>query len=89
MEEMLNQAREILKNDPNLARLVIREEGGEFHLFKGDDRFARLLPTEKKGVWRMEYFQNRERWESIDFRGSLKECLAFLSENTHYHFWEG
>jgi hypothetical protein len=37
----------------------------------------------------MEYFRNREGWECIDFTGTLKECLEFLSENEHYLFWEG
>lgn len=89
MQENLRQAKETLKDDPRLAGLVVRAEGGELHLFMGDDRFARLIPTEKKGVWRLEYFYNRERWESIDFRGALRDCIVFLSENTHYHFWEG
>lgn len=68
--------------------LKIREVEGELHLFRGDDHFARLIPTEKEGIWRMEYFHNLERWECYDFRGSLKECLAFLTEKHHYLFWE-
>lgn len=88
MDDMLSEARGLLRSDPKLADLIIREEDGEFHLFRGDDRFARLLPSGQEGVWRMEYFRNRERWECIDFRGTLKECLGFLSENDHYLFWE-
>ncbi|BCR06133.1 hypothetical protein DESUT3_32020 [Desulfuromonas versatilis] len=89
MQELLRQTREILKRDPRLAGLRVSADEGELHLLVGDDRFARLLPTDKQGVWRLEYFHNRERWESIDFRGTLRECVQFLSENTHYHFWEG
>ncbi len=89
MTDILEQARQMLRASPRLAELTVREEDDEFHLWRGDARFARLIPTEKAGVWRMEYFQNRERWEVIDFKGTFKECLAFLSENTHYHFWEG
>lgn len=89
MEDLLNEARSLLGTNAKLSGLVIRKEGDEFHLFRGDDHFARLRPTEKEGIWCMEYFRNRERWECLDFRGSLKECLAFLSENDHYLFWEG
>lgn len=89
MSVNLDKARHRLQVDPHLADLQIREEGGELHLFRGDKGFARLLPTEKKGVWRMEYFQNLERWESFDFRGTLEECLDFLAEKSHYLFWEG
>jgi hypothetical protein len=89
MDDMLSKAKYVLKTDPKLADLIVREERGELHLFRGDDRFARLIPAEKEGMWRMEYFHNLERWESIDFEGSLQECLEFLSNNPHYLFWEG
>lgn len=89
MDELLKQAVEFLHADPNLADVAVHEEGGELHLLRGDDRFARLRPSEHKGVWRMEYFQNRERWEVTEFQGTLRECLDFLAENAHYQFWEG
>jgi hypothetical protein len=89
MNEMLDRARRLLQTDPKLADLVAREEGGELHLLRGDDRFARLIPTGREGVWRMEYFRNLERWECVDFQGTLEECLDFLAENSHYLFWEG
>lgn len=89
MENMLSEARHFIRSDPKLAGLVIREVEGELHLLQGDERFARLLPGDREGVWRMEYFRNRESWECLDFTGTLKECLEFLSENEHYLFWEG
>lgn len=89
MSELLQRAQEIVRGHASLADLEISEEGGELQLFKGDERFARLIPTSREGLWRMEYCENRERWECIDFRGGLEECLAFLQENTHYHFWQG
>ena len=89
MDDMLSKARQLLANDPKLAGLTVREDQGELHLRRGDESFARLIPTEKKGVWRLESFRNLERWECLDFRGSLEECLAFLAENPHYLFWEG
>jgi hypothetical protein len=87
MENMLDEARHIIRSNPKLADLVVREVDGELHLFRGDDRFGRLLPEDGKGAWRMEYFRNREGWECLDFTGTLKECLEFLSENEHYLFW--
>lgn len=89
MGDMLSEARDFLQAHRKLADLVIHEEEGEFHLFRGDDRFARLIPTEHEGIWRLEYFRNRERWECMDFMGTVPECLAFLAENEHYLFWEG
>jgi hypothetical protein len=89
MDEMLNQARHLLATDPKLAHLQVREEAGELHLFRGDDSFARHIPDDRTGVWRMEVFRNLERWECLDFQGTLEECLAFLSENPHYLYWEG
>ena len=89
MDTMLDEARRIVRSNPKLAGLAVHEQEGELHLLRGDDRFARLLPGEREGLWRMEYFRNREGWECIDFAGTLKECLEFLSENEHYLFWEG
>lgn len=89
MNELLKQAMEVLRSDPKLAEVVVREENGELHLLRGDDRFARIKPSEHKGLWWMEYFQNRERLEVTEFQGTLRECLDFLAENAHYQFWEG
>jgi hypothetical protein len=89
MENTLNEARRAIRSNPKLVGLVIREVEGELHLFRGDDLFVRLLPGDREGAWRMEYFRNRESWECLDFTGTLKECLEFLSENEHYLFWEG
>lgn len=89
MNPDLNEARNLLRTDPKFAGLTVREEEGEFHLFRGDDRFARLIPTEQVDEWRMEYFQNLERWECIDFKGTFKECMDYLLDNIHYVFWEG
>lgn len=88
MANMLDEARRAIWSDPRLSGLDVREVEGELHLLQGDDRFARLLPG-RDDLWRMEYFRNRESWECLDFRGTLKECLEFLLENEHYLFWEG
>jgi len=89
MDNLLSTARRLLERDPKFAGVVIREEGGELHLLRGDDSFARLIPGEREGVWRIEVFRNMERWECLDFIGTLEECLGFLAENPHYRFWEG
>jgi hypothetical protein len=89
MKEILKDVEHYLRVDPRLVGFGVREENGELHLVRGDDRFARLLPDEKKGVWRMEYFRNEEQWELLDFRGTLKECLDYIAENPHFLFWEG
>lgn len=89
MDDMLKQARQLLTAYPKLADLQVREEGGELHLLRGDDCFARLLPGVRKGVWRLEVFRNQEQWECLDFQGTLSECMVFLTESPHYNFWEG
>ncbi|MEJ2699728.1 MAG: hypothetical protein P8Z70_08730 [Desulfuromonadales bacterium] len=89
MREILNEAEHYLGLDPKLADFEAREEDGELHLIRGDDRFARLIPDETKGIWRMEYFRNEEQWELLDFRGTLKECLDYIADNLHFLFWEG
>lgn len=89
MENMLSEARHAIGSDPKFFGLVVQEVEGELHLLQGDDRFARLRPGGEEGRWVMEYFRNRESWECLDFAGTLKECLEFLSENEHYLFWEG
>jgi len=89
MKQNLQAAIRFAKAHPQLAEFDISIQGNELHLSKDGDSFARLLPTEKEQQWRMEYFHQEERWEHIDFTGTLEECLAFLAENTHYLFWEG
>jgi len=89
MDDLLNLARKMLAADPRLADLQVRQESGELHLFRGDDCFARLIPADRAGAWRVEVFRNLDRWECLDFRGTLDECLTFLTENPHYFFWEG
>jgi len=89
MDDLLGMARRLLERDPKLAGVLVREEGGELHLLRGDDCFARLIPGEREGVWRIEVFRNMERWECLDFLGSMEECVDFLLENPHYSFWEG
>ena len=89
MKRILKEAVRIAQSDPHLATFEISARGNELHLSKGGESFARLLPTQKENHWRMEYFHQEDRWEHIDFRGTLEECLAFLAENTHYLFWEG
>jgi len=89
MKRLLKEAREAIKKEPKLAAYSIHAVGGELHLAKGDEVFTRLVPTDAPGLWRMEHFQNRKRWEHIDFTGSLHECLEFLASSPHYLFWEG
>jgi hypothetical protein len=89
MDDQLDRARQLLAADVKLVDLFVREEGGELHLLRGDDCFARLIPGEREAVWRLEVCRNLERWECLDFQGTLEECLVFLSENPHYLFWEG
>jgi len=89
METTIQQAERYLRNHiPPPEDMEIREVDGEIHLSRRDETFARLIPTEKKGVWRMEYFRNREEWELSDIQGSLEECLTFLTDQHHYLFWE-
>ena len=89
MEESLARAIIFLKTKPELSGYEVRHVEGELHLSKGSDCFVRLTPVQKGGAWSMKHFHNRERWECIDFVGSLEECLGFLSDNFHYLYWEG
>lgn len=89
MDAALTEARNLVRSDPKFAGLEVRELEGRLYLARGDDHFARLFPAETAGMWRMEYFHNLERWQFVDFQGTLRECLEFLSENEHYQFWEG
>lgn len=65
-----------------------RLSDSEIHLEKEGDSFARLVPCDKPGMWRIEIFKNMEEWEILDFSGSLSDCLAFLSEHPRYLYWE-
>lgn len=87
MKQSLIEAKQIAEADSHLSDFDIHIEGNELRLTKKGESFTRLIPKEKNGQWRMEYFLNRERWEHIEFSGTLKECLTFLSENPHYLFW--
>ncbi|PLX86275.1 MAG: hypothetical protein C0617_01455 [Desulfuromonas sp.] len=89
MTETLDKVKQVLGADPRFAEVLVREDGRELHLFRGDAHFARLIPMPKEGRWRMELFRNLEEWECLDFQGRLEECLEFLSDNPHYLFWEG
>lgn len=89
MKNMLAKARRIALADPHLSQFDIHIEGNELHLCKEGECFARLIADDPPGVWRMAYFHNLERWEYLDITGTLEECLAFLSDNPHYLFWEG
>jgi len=89
MDRLLEEARLLIEREPKLAGYDIHAVGKELHLAKGDEVFTRLIPTDRPDRWRMEYFQNRKRWEHIDFTGSLHECLEFLASSPHYLFWEG
>ena len=70
MDDMLNQARHLLATDPKLADLQVREESGELHLLRGDDCFARLIPGEREGVWRMEVFRNRHSCDPVGWEAT-------------------
>ncbi|WP_305044668.1 hypothetical protein [Geoalkalibacter sp.] len=85
---LLEQVREKLDQDARLAGCLISREGAEIHLARGDELFVRLIPAPVKGAWRMESFRNQERWEIIEFQGSLDECLEFLGAHPHYLFFE-
>ena len=89
MEKKLKAAKERIQSRKSFENLVVHEEDDELHLKRGDDHFARLIPTDKEGIWRLEAFRNIERWECLNFQGTLDECLDFLAENEHYRFWNG
>ncbi|WP_305041983.1 hypothetical protein [Geoalkalibacter sp.] len=85
---LLEQVRDKLGADPRLAGCRISREGEEIHLARGDELFVRLIPAAAQGLWRMESFRNQERWEIIEFQGTLDECLEFLGAHPHYLFFE-
>lgn len=87
MTEHLENARRLIAADPNLAGFQVSLDGDELHLAKGDDSFARLIPVDTSGHWRIEAFHNEKRWERIDFTGPLKECLELISASPHYFYW--
>lgn len=89
MTDMLEKAKRIALADPHLSQFDIHIEGNELHLCKEGECFARMITGDSSNQWRMAYFHNLERWEYIDFTGTLEECLAFLSDNPHYLFWKG
>jgi hypothetical protein len=89
MGETLQTARRLLETRPALASFEVHRQGDELHLVKEGESFVRLVPLGGSGRWRMEYFYNLERWEVIDFSGSLEECLDYLIGAPHYRFWEG
>ena len=88
MKRSLEEARRLIEGDKTLAEFIIFLEGDELHLSKGDECFVRLIPEEKSGLWRIEYFHNEKRWERIDFTGSLAACLELLAESPHYLYWD-
>lgn len=88
MPDRLQLAQKLVAARSNLAAFGVHRHGDELHLVKEGDSFVRLLPVAEDG-WRMEYFHNLERWEIIDFTGSLEECLDFLATSPHYLFWAG
>lgn len=88
MEGSLNEVKGLLGADKRFRLVTVTLENGELHLTKGDGMFARLLPVGVGGVWRLECFQNREEWEPLGIKGTLRECLDFVLETYHYEFWE-
>lgn len=89
MNDTLENAKRIAGKDPHLSQFDIYIDGNELHLGKEGECFARLITADTPGMWRLAYFHNLERWEYLDFTGTLEECLAFLADNPHYLFWEG
>jgi hypothetical protein len=88
MEPDLIKIQRFLQADDRLAGFEVRRDGDELHLEKSGSKFARLIPTEKIGEWRLEYYYESEDWEIGDFVGTLEECLIFLTTHPHYQFWE-
>ncbi len=89
MDVMLEKAKQIALADPHLSQFDIHIEGNELRLCKEGDCFARLIALDEPNQWRMAYFHKLERWEYINFTGTLEDCLAYLADNPHYLFWEG
>jgi hypothetical protein len=88
MKKSLEEASHLIKADKVLAEFTVTLDGDELHLVKGDESFARLIPVDQNGQWRVEYFHNQKRWELIDFTGTLAACLELLAESPHYLYWD-
>lgn len=88
MKEPLDVARSVIKNDRAFAAFTVREQGGELHLARGDESFVRLVPAGTGATWRIELFHNEERWERVDFTGSLSACLDLLAQSPQYLYWD-
>ena len=88
MTMSLQKAEEFIKLRKTLAEFAVTQVEHELHLTKGDVCFARLIPIENSNKWRIEYFHNEKRWETVDFTGSLEGCLDLLANSSHYLFWE-
>ena len=88
MKRSMEEASRLIKTDKILAEFTVSLDSDELHLVKGDESFARLIPVDKSGQWRIEYFHNQKRWECIDFTGSLAACLELLAESPHYLYWD-
>lgn len=84
----LDDVRGLLKANKTLAEFDVQQVGDELHLYKGDTSFARLIPVNADGQWRIEYFHNEKRWERIDFVGDLEACIDLLAGAPHYLYWE-
>ena len=83
----LQKAEDFIKQRQTLSEFAVRQVEHELHLTKRDVCFARLIPVEDSSKWRIEYFHNEKRWESVDFTGSLEDCLDLLANSSHYLFW--
>jgi len=89
MQSKLELAKNFVLSSPKLKTFQVRLDKDELYLSREGDLFARLIPEASSDKWRMEYFRNLEEWVSIDFAGTLEECLEFLADSRHYQFWEG
>jgi hypothetical protein len=89
MEGNLTRAWLLATTSPALAEFDVRQEGGELHLSRKGDCFARLFPADRPGCWRLKCLVNHERWQPFEFVGTLEECLELLGNQPHYLFWEG
>lgn len=86
--QRLELVRRCVASDPRLQGIHAEQQNDEIHLSRADDLFARLIPLSDQRHWRMESFRNQERWEIIEFQGTLEECLDYLGEHPHYLFFQ-
>jgi hypothetical protein len=84
----LQEARRFIDADRRLEEFAVRQEGGELHLERSGDRFARLLPVDQER-WRLEIFRDAEEWEIVHITGTLEDCLTQLVEHPRLQFWKG